>query len=178
MKTETPEHFGYCRTFLVDDLPGQMTPADPHLQIFDNYIENTMIRLREVRDPKTKLWERCLEKRIVSEDPVFRFRRISSIELDETEYGLFRSFKGREIRKNRYFYDEGDLNLKIDIFLGKLWGLSIARVDFRSIDAVRGFTPVEYLGIETTQNRFFDGENLVSCEFSDVQREYRKMAGD
>jgi hypothetical protein len=34
------------RIFLIEGLPDPLTPASAHLQLFDNYIENTRLRIR------------------------------------------------------------------------------------------------------------------------------------
>ena len=44
------------RRYLLQDLPEGMTRADPHVQITDNYITGTRLRIRKVRDPKTNKW--------------------------------------------------------------------------------------------------------------------------
>src|SRR6187455_1133331 len=44
------------RRYLLADLPEGMTRADPHLQITDNYITGTRLRIRKVRDPRTNKW--------------------------------------------------------------------------------------------------------------------------
>ena len=51
------------RVFLIQDLPEPLTRASSHLQIFDNYIEKTRLRLRSVRVPETKKWSWTLEHR-------------------------------------------------------------------------------------------------------------------
>jgi len=42
------------RLFLIERLPDPLLPASSHLQIFDNYIENTRMRLRQIHDPYSK----------------------------------------------------------------------------------------------------------------------------
>ncbi|MCM3903590.1 MAG: hypothetical protein ND866_17950, partial [Pyrinomonadaceae bacterium] len=44
------------RRYLLQDLPEGLTRADPHVQITDNYITGTRLRLRKVRDPRTNKW--------------------------------------------------------------------------------------------------------------------------
>ncbi|MEO7539892.1 MAG: hypothetical protein ABIV21_07680, partial [Pyrinomonadaceae bacterium] len=51
------------RKFLVERLPEPLTAASSHLQIFDNYIEHTRIRIRRVRDPYSNTWTRMLQQR-------------------------------------------------------------------------------------------------------------------
>ena len=50
------------RIFLLHNLPEPLTRASRHLQIFDNYIENTRLRLRSVRIPETKTWTWILQQ--------------------------------------------------------------------------------------------------------------------
>ena len=54
------------RTFLVDGLPEPLERNSPHLQIFDNYIHQTQLRLRSIRVPETKEWALLLQKRYPS----------------------------------------------------------------------------------------------------------------
>jgi hypothetical protein len=107
-------------------LPQPLTRASRHLQIFDNYIENTRLRLRSIRRPETKEWTWVLEQRAPLED--LSQWIVSRIYLSETEHQAFEIFEGREvrknervqtneIRKNRYFYDAGDKAVEIDVFL-------------------------------------------------------------
>jgi len=44
------------RRYLLPDLPEGLSRADHHLQITDNYITGTQLRIRKVRDPKTNKW--------------------------------------------------------------------------------------------------------------------------
>src|SRR5260370_7659029 len=44
------------RRYLLRDLPEGLTRASPHVQITDNYITGTRLRLRKVRDPQTNKW--------------------------------------------------------------------------------------------------------------------------
>lgn len=155
------------RLFLVEHLPEPMTRADAHLQIFDNYLENTRLRLRSVRVPETKEWTWILQQRLAIDEDSTRWK-IAEIHLNETEYHLFERFEGREIRKNRYFYEAEDKQIEIDVFLGKLWGLNLARVCFDTIEELRDFR-FPFAVLEVTGDKFFGGENLVEKTFADVQ---------
>src|SRR5437762_1995231 len=44
------------RRYLLEDLPEGLSRADHHLQITDNYITGTRLRVRKVRDPRTNKW--------------------------------------------------------------------------------------------------------------------------
>lgn len=157
------------RVFLTEGLPEPVKAADTHLQIFDNHIPNTRMRLRSVRVPETKQWTRILEHRFPFDKNDLTMWNVSRIYLDETEYEVFRGFEGHEIRKNRYFYTVDDKQVKIDIFLGDLWGLNIAKVIFADRDELEKFKEIEFSVKEVTRDPFFINSNLVGKVFSDVQ---------
>jgi CYTH domain-containing protein len=164
----------FRRLFLLEHLPEPMTRADAHLQIFDNYLENTRLRLRSIRVPETKEWNWILQQRFaVDEDSACW--KIAEIHLDEAEYHLFERFEGREIRKNRYFYESDGRQLEIDVFLGNLWGLNLARVCFETIEELREYQ-FPFAVLEVTGDKFFVGENLVEKKFADVQEEVARIA--
>lgn len=173
-----------CRVFLIEDLPAPLTRASRHLQIFDNYIENTRLRLRSVRVPETKEWTWTLQQR----EPLENLSqwRVSEIHLNETEHAAFEIFEGREvrknervqtneIRKNRYFYAFDGKQIEIDVFLGALWGLNLATVKCENLGELRAFKPPPFIVLEVTGNDFFVGANLVGKSFSDVQAEFERQ---
>lgn len=157
------------RRFLVSGLPESITPASSHLQIFDNYIGNTRIRLRKIRVPETKSWTRVLEQIFPVEKDNFAKLKISQMFLTEAEYKKFEVFKGREVRKNRYFCELNEHLFEFDIFLGDLWGLNIAGVYFETELEMKNFKVPEFSVLEITNNKFFDGVNLVDKSFADIQ---------
>ncbi len=161
--TAKPEFF---LLFLAERLPEPLTPASEHLQIFDNYIAGTYMRLRSIRDPRSKEWTRLLQK---LEPRSNSSVMLSQIELNEPEYAAFESFEGREIRKNRYFIEIGGRPAAFDIFLGKLWGLNTVRVDFENEKEMEAFEPPPFLVFEVSGDPFFSGSSLVERTFADVQ---------
>ncbi|HEY8562010.1 MAG TPA: hypothetical protein VIL74_16680 [Pyrinomonadaceae bacterium] len=164
-KTQRDE---YQRLFLLEQLPESLTRADRHLQIFDNYIANTRLRLRSVRVPETKEWTWILQQRFPIEETGAHWK-IAEIHLNETEYHLFEQFEGREIRKNRYFYETTGRHIEIDVFLGNLWGLNTARVCFETLEELRDFE-FPLAALEVTGDEFFRGESLVDKRFTDVRQ--------
>jgi len=163
-KTSTTEHY---RLFLVERLPEPLTPASAHLQIFDNYIDGTRLRLRLIRDPATKGWVRILQQHIEIEET--STSKLAEIYLNDEEYSNFEQFEGREIRKNRYFHEFDRVNFTFDVFLGELWGLNTARVDFDTAEVLNSFEPPPFAVFEVTYDPFFVGKNLVSVGFDDVR---------
>ncbi len=159
------------RLFLIEGLPEPLTPASSHLQIFDNYIENTRIRLRQIRDPYSKAWARILQQRFPAHEGDGSETKLAEIYLNDAEYAAFERFEGREIRKNRYFHEFDRVIFTFDIYLGRLWGLNTARVDFENREQMTEFIPPPFAPFEVTNNEFFAGVNMVEKLFSDVQTE-------
>ena len=162
------------RTFLIEDLPEPLTRASSHIQIFDNYISNTRMRIRSVRDPESRGWTHFLQQRVHSTDGAFR-TKVSEIYLNGAEYERFKIFEGSEIRKNRYFHEVDGRLVAFDVYLGNLWGLNTASVEFKDEASLRAYEPAPFAVYDVTNNTFFFGENLVSRAFADVQAEVAKM---
>lgn len=166
------------RLFLVEKLPEPLTPASSHLQIFDNYIINTRIRLRQIRDPYTKAWTRVLQQRFPFDESHGTVSKIAEMYLNDSEYAAFERFEGREIRKNRYFHEIDQVSVAFDIFLGPLWGLNTARVDFETVDAMQNYIPPPIFIFEVSNDPFFAGESLVAKKFEDVQNEVTRIGAE
>ena len=158
------------RTFLLESLPEPLTRSSAHLQLFDNYIHETRLRLRSVRVPETKEWTLLLQKRESAGQ-----ERVQEIELSEGEYEHFKPFEGNEIRKNRYFHEFGGKLFEFDVYLGPLWGLNRARAHFTDRRSLESFVPPAFAVVEITGLPFFDDANLVNHKFEEVQAEVGKM---
>jgi len=163
------------RLYLIEGLPEPLTPTSSHLQIFDNYIENSRLRLRKIRDPYAKTWTHVLQQRFPFFDGEYAVTKSAEIHLNAEEYALFEGFEGREIRKNRYFHEFDRLQFVFDVYLGPLWGLNTLRIDFDTIDELKSFVPPPFAIFEVTQDAFFSGDNLVDKIFEDVQVEIGRL---
>lgn len=160
----------FHRTFLIDALPEPLTPQASHLQLFDNYIHETRLRIRSIRVPETKEWTHILQQRFPVDATHRGEWRYADIYLSEGEYEHFKPFEGNEIRKNRYFHEFDGHMFAFDIYLGtRLWGLNRARVEFASEQGLAAFEPPPWAVIEVTNNPFFDDANLVDKKFEDVR---------
>jgi CYTH domain-containing protein len=164
------------RLFLVERLPDPLTPASSHLQIFDNYIAGTRIRLRQIRDPYSKSWTRILQQRFPFDETHGTVSKIAEMYLNDAEYAVFERFEGREIRKNRYFHEIDRVSVAFDVFLGPLWGLNTARVDFETLEALQNYSPPPSFIFEVSNDPFFAGESLVTKSFDDVRQEVDRLA--
>lgn len=163
------------RLFLTDGLPEPLTPASSHLQIFDNYIENTRIRLRSIRDPYSKAWTRILQQRLAVSEGDSAITKLAEIHLNDAEYSVFERFEGREIRKNRYFHEFDRLSFIFDVYLGALWGLNTTKIEFETREQMETFVPPPFAAFEITGDAFFAGENIVERTFADIQAEVAKI---
>ncbi len=169
------------RIFLLRNLPEPLTRASRHLQIFDNYIENTRLRLRSVRVPETKEWTWTLQQ--ITANLNSATREIAEIRLNETEHAVFEIFEGREIsrnervetneiRKNRYFSEFDDRKIEVDLFLGALWGLITAQIYFETVEESETFKPAPFFVSEISADDFYTGENLLGKTFADIQNRF------
>jgi len=165
----------FHRLFLIEQLPEPLTPASSHLQIFDNYIENTRLRLRKIRDPYSKSWTRILQQRFPIQDGGCAISKLAEIHLNDPEYAVFERFEGREIRKNRYFHEFERVSFSFDVYLGELWGLSTAKVDLETREQMDELVPPPFAVFDVTNDPFFDGSSLVEKKFSDVQAEVARI---
>jgi CYTH domain-containing protein len=166
----------FRRLFLINDLPEPLTRADAHLQIFDNYIENTRLRLRRVRVPQTRENAWLMEHRFPADENNLAIWKIAEVFLHEDEYKIFEQFEGREIRKNRYFYELDGKSISLDVYLGNLWGLNMARINFETEEEMEHFEAPPFAVFEVTNDKFFSGENLVGKTFTDVRSEFEKIS--
>jgi CYTH domain-containing protein len=163
------------RSFLVEGLPEPLTRASAHIQLFDNYIADTRLRLRSVRHPETASWTRILQQRFPAREDNLSCVKVSEIYLNDAEYAHFEIFEGTEIRKNRYFHEFDGRAFAFDVFLGKLWGLNIARVEFATDRELEQFEPPAFVVLEITNDPFFLGEVLVTKTFEEVREEVSKL---
>ena len=158
-----------CRLFLVETLPAPLTPASTHLQLFDNYVTETRLRMRMTRVPETKEWTYLLQQRLRIIENDLSCWHVAEMHLNDAEHAQLETFEGNEIRKNRYFHEFDGREFTFDVYLGTLWGLNRARVDFQNEDELRTFVPPPFAVFEVTTEPFFDDGNLVYRKFEDVR---------
>ena len=93
------------RRFLLENLPEGLTRADPHLQITDNYMTGTRLRLRKVRDPRTNKWTVKFTQKFAPQPSDLSRTFITNTYLNALEAETLSIFNANEIRKNRYSYE-------------------------------------------------------------------------
>lgn len=162
------------RRYLLQEMPAPLTRASPHVQIWDNYITNTRLRLRQVRVPATKerVWKLTQKFAPSAED--FSRTVITNIYLSEQEYAMLAVFEGNEIRKNRYPFEHEGRKFSIDVFLGALWGLMLAETEFDSDEELDNFALPSFALADVTNDPVFTGARLVELSFEEIRAELQR----
>ncbi len=157
------------RRFLLRDLPEGLTRADPHLQITDNYITGTRLRVRKVRDPRTNKWiVKFTQKFAPNPDDLSR-TIITNTYLNPLEADTLSVFNTNEIRKNRYYFDFEGRRFSVDMFLGDLFGLVLAEVGFETDEELDNFRTPPFAIADVTNVPLFTGGSLCELTFSQVR---------
>ena len=160
------------RRYLLRDLPEGMSRPDPHLQITDNYMTGSRLRLRKVREPRTNKWIVKLTQKFAPNPDDLSRTIITNTYLNALEAEVLSSiFNSNEIRKNRYPFEFDGRKFSIDMFLGDLFGLVLAEVSFDTDEELHNFPPPPFALIDVTNEPLFSGGRLCELTFSDVRAE-------
>ena len=159
------------RRYLLQDLPEGLTRADPHLQITDNYISGTRLRIRKVRDPRTNKWTVKFTQKFAPNPADFSRTIITNIYLNALEAETLAMFDANEIRKNRYPFEFEGRKFSVDMFLGDLFGLVLAEVSFETDDELDNYPKPPFALIDVTNDPLFSGGRLCEMTFSDLREE-------
>jgi len=163
------------RRYLLQDLPEGLTRADHHLQITDNYITGTRLRIRKVRDPKTNKWIVKFTQKFAPNPEDLSRTIITNTYLNAIEAETLAVFEANEIRKNRYTFEFQDRRFSIDMFLGDLFGLILAEVSFETDEDLDSFAKPPFVLAEVTNNEIFSGGRLSELTFEDIRNEVARV---
>jgi CYTH domain-containing protein len=163
------------RRYLLQDLPAGLSRIDPHLQITDNYITGTRLRLRKVRDPQTNKWTVKFTQKFAPRAEDLSRTIITNTYLNANEYEVLSVFEANEIRKNRYHCEIDGRLFAIDMFIGDLLGLILAEVGFTTDEDLDNFAPPPFALAEVTNNEVFTGGRLCHLTFADIRKEVKRM---
>jgi CYTH domain-containing protein len=162
------------RRYLLQDLPEGLTRADRHLQITDNYITGTRLRLRKVRDPRTNKWTVKFTQKFAPDPQDFSRTIITNIYLNALEAETLSVFDANEVRKNRYPFEFEGRNFSVDMFLGDLFGLVMAEVSFETDEELNSFPKPKFAIADVTNIELFTGGRLCGLTFEDIRAEIAK----
>ena len=157
------------RRYLLSDLPEGLTRADPHLQITDNYITGTRLRIRKVREPRTNKWTVKFTQKYAPDPNNLSRTIITNIYLNALEAEVLSLFDTNEIRKNRYPFEFEGRKFSVDMFLGDLFGLVLAEVSFEADEELDNFPKPLFALADVTNEPLFSGGKLCELTFSDVR---------
>ncbi len=163
------------RRYLLQDLPEGLTRASPHVQITDNYITGTRLRLRKVRDPLTNKWTVKFTQKFAINSKDLSRTLITNTYLNAQEAEILSVFEANEIRKNRYPFEYEGRKFGIDMFLGDLFGLVLAEVGFDTDEELESFSKPQFALVEVTNNELFSGGKLCELTFADIREEIVKI---
>ena len=159
------------RRYLLQDLPEGLTRADPHLQITDNYITGTRLRIRKVRDPRTNKWTVKFTQKFAPNSLDFSRTIITNIYLNALEAETLAVFDANEIRKNRYSFEFEGRKFSVDMFLGDLFGLVLAETSFETDAELDSFSTPAFAIADVTSNELFTGGKLCELTFANLREE-------
>jgi CYTH domain-containing protein len=159
------------RRFLLQDLPEGLTRASPHVQITDNYLTGTRLRLRKVREPQTNKWTVKLTQKFAPDKQDYSRTVITNIYLNPLETETLDISNANEIRKNRYPFEFEGRKFTVDMFLGDLFGLVLAEVGFQTDEELDSFLKPSFAIADVTNVELFTGGRLCELKFADIRDE-------
>jgi len=160
------------RRYLLRDLPEGLTRADPHLQITDNYMTASRLRLRKVREPRTNKWTVKFTQKFAPNPEDLSRTIITNTYLNALEADVLSTiFNSNEIRKNRYPFEFEGRKFSVDMFLGDLFGLVLAEVSFETDEELDQFPKPSFALADVTNEELFTGGRLCELTFSEVRTE-------
>src|SRR4051812_18031760 len=159
------------RRYLLEDLPEGLTRAEHHLQITDNYITGTRLRIRKVRDPRTNKWVVKFTQKFAPDPDDLSRTIITNLYLNATEAETLSIFAANEIRKNRYYYEFEGRRFSVDMFLGDLFGLVLAEISFDTDEESDRFATPSFAIADVTNIQIFSGGRLSELKYEDVRKE-------
>jgi CYTH domain-containing protein len=159
------------RRYLLQDLPEGLSRADHHLQITDNYITGTRLRIRKVRDPRTSKWIVKFTQKFAPDPADLSRTIITNTYLNATEAEMLTVFEANEIRKNRYHFEFDGRKFAIDMFLGELFGLVLAEVSFENDEELGTFPKPPWALADVSNVPVFTGGRLCELTFEDIRNE-------
>ena len=162
------------RRYLLPDLPEGLTRADHHLQITDNYLTGTRLRIRKVRDPRTNKWVVKFTQKFAANPRDLSRTLITNIYFNAIEAETLAIFEANEIRKNRYPFEFDGRKFSVDMFLGELFGLVLAEISFETDEELDNFPKPPFALADVTNNEIFSGGKLSELTFADIRKEIER----
>ncbi len=141
------------RKYLIKEMPA-LSQAKSIKKIEQGYVSTSpVVRIRKSNDDFILT---CKGKGLMA-------REEFELTLEPHEYQhLKNKIDHQLIKKTRYLFDYGNHTIELDIFEGHLQGLTLAEVEFDSIDAANTFVPPSWFGKDVTMDRRYHNSHMVS----------------
>lgn len=163
------------RRYLLQDLPEGLTRIDAHVQITDNYLTGTRLRLRKVREPRTNKWTVKLTQKFAPDPKDLSRTVITNTYLNALEVEALAISDANEIRKNRYYFDFEGRKFSVDMFLGDLFGLVMAEVSFETDEELDHFPKPPFALADVTDLELFTGGRLYESSFAALHQQIQEL---
>lgn len=145
------------RRWLVDPkLAATLDLRDP-IHIADRYIEDTRLRLREMRMDGRTVWK--LTKKYDCDDPLAR--PIVTAYLSSDEYSRLIALPATTIEKTRFRYTYGGHDFSVDRFGGLLSRLMLAELEIEDETVLRAVTDPEWALRDVSDDPRYQGGHLA-----------------
>ena len=94
-----------------------------------------------------------------------------NIPLTKKEFRMLWKLVVKYLEKTRYYYSlGGGLVAEIDVYRGKLKGLAVVEVEFKSVRQMNVFVPPKWFGRDVTQERWSSNAYLAGMSFKDIKK--------
>lgn len=154
------------RTYLVRQLPSEVNATEP-VEIFDIYFPpdnpHPTLRIRKKGNRHEMTKKTCLNGTDSSQ------QQEDTITLSEAEFNALAQAKGKQLRKHRHTYRDGNVTVDIDVFLDDLAGLVLVDFEFVSVEEKNAFVPPSWCLVEVTQDEAIAGGKLAGRSYADIQ---------
>ncbi len=159
------------RRFLLRELPPGLAAQMTGWRITDRYISGTRLRLRrmEALNGESVIYKLGQKYRSDSQGP--GETTMTTIYLDEFEYGRLIELDGPELRKTRFPFEIYGLTFGIDRFEGSLDGLVLAEIECGTLQEFENLNAPVADWVDVTENEFFTGGSLVKLNREQIKIE-------
>jgi len=152
------------RKFLVKFLPAGMQGGTPILQGYLTHDEHMEVRIRQYGD----------KHYLTVKEGGGLVRRETEIEISPQQFqALWPCTKGRRLEKIRSLLKHGALQVEVDRYLGELEPLTVAEVEFTSVEESEDFEKPDYLGQEVTEFEAYKNRSLAMHGVPDESLDYQ-----
>jgi CYTH domain-containing protein len=94
-----------------------------------------------------------------------------NIPLTKKEFSMLWKLVVKHLKKTRHYCPlRGGLTAEIDVYKGKLKGLAVVEVEFRSTHQMNTFVPPKWFGKDVTQERWSTNAYLAGRSFKDIKK--------